>query len=127
MAEFPPTLADFRARFPEFANAGDPQVSAILSEASAEIGADWLEKDKATAALYLAAHMLAGSGGLGGPGASGVAVSGPVRSRSVGDVSVTFAGVEGSGYGSKSIYASTGYGQRFLQLARRNFPAVAIV
>lgn len=131
MAWIPPTLADFRTRFPVFAAVPDETAEAVLAEAIANVGGTFIERDRTPAILYLTAHLLAADGWLSGAGAGGggAAVTGPIRSRTVGDVSVTFAGVS-SKAGDGSIvgqYLSTVYGQRYLALLRLNSPAILVV
>lgn len=133
MAWTPPSVADLKARFPIFANVDETTLQLILNEAIAEVGVEWIEQDRAPAALYLSAHLLAGEGlaGATGTGGGGAAITGAVKKRKVGDVEVEFAGVASTGGGSggwgASPYDSTIYGQRYLLLLRRNFPAVAVV
>lgn len=120
-----PTLQQFRDRFPEFVNRSDGNVQAVLDEAVGEVGDTWIESDRTPAVLHLTAHLLASSGTGVGAGGGGVAVTGPIRSRTVGDVSVTFAGAGSTK--SDDLLATTGYGRRYLALMRKNFPAVSVV
>jgi hypothetical protein len=51
-----------------------------------------------------------------------------VKRRKVGDVEVEFATPgSSSGEGDSSGYLATIYGKAFLELLRKNFPAVAVV
>lgn len=118
-----PTIADLKARFPAFASVGDPLLTLVLNEAIGAIGPEWLERDRAPAQLYYAAHMLASEGAADG-GVS--AVAGPVKRDKVGDAETEFAGVAG-GTGDTSGFGSTEYGRRYLRLLRLNFPGVAVV
>ena len=129
MAYVAPTAADLKARFPEFTAVSDVLVNLILAEAKAQVGETWLERDRKTATLYLAAHMLAmeGEPGRSAGGTSG-GTSGPVRRRKVGDVETEFAGFGSSASGaSASDYGLTAYGRLFFDLLRKNFPGVAVV
>lgn len=130
MAYTPPTLADFRTRFPVFASVPDPTVQAVLNEAIASVGETWVEKDRFPATLYLAAHLLA-SEGFGGAsaGGGGAAVTGAVKRRKVGDVETEYSGIAraASGTGALASYYLTIYGQRYVALLRMNFPAVMVV
>ncbi|MEP9376201.1 DUF4054 domain-containing protein [Aquabacter sp. CN5-332] len=122
MAYTPPTVAELKARFPEFAARGDVLLGLVLDEAIAQVGETWIEADRKPATLYLAAHLLASQGsGAGGD----VAISGPVKRDRVGDSETEFAGVGGAA--GQGDYGSTAYGQRFATYLRRNFPAVAVV
>jgi hypothetical protein len=134
VAYTPPSVAVFRARYPEFAAVPDATVEAVLTDAIAEVGTLWIEDDRKPAQLALTAHWLVGQGVLGGIVAAGggaVQTAGPVASVKVGDVETTFAkasgGSSGGSSGSLSDYLTTSYGQRFLALLRRSFPPVAIV
>lgn len=128
MAYTPPTATDLKVRFPEFAPVSDALVSLILGEAMDMVGPTWMERDRKPATLYLAAHMLAMEGEPArSAGATGGGATGPVKRRKVGDVETEFAGFGGPVDGSKSNYGLTAYGQRYLDLLRRNFPAVVAV
>lgn len=126
-----PTPADFILRFPVFSTVDPDTIQMILDEAIAEVGESWIERDRTPAVLYLTAHLMTSQGvGASGPGDGGVAVSGAVKRRKVGDVEVEFAGLSGSSASGTSVldsYRSTTYGQRYLLIMRRNFPAVAVV
>jgi len=124
MSIAPPPAADLKTRYPAFAGVADALVNAVLADAALWIDDRWRESDRVPAALALAAHMLAVEGAI--DGGSGTAINGPVASSKVGDVSVTFAG-RASGSGDFSGFAETAYGQAFLRLRRRNFPAVLAV
>lgn len=130
MPYVPPTASDLKARFPEFTSVSDALVNLILGEATAAVGETWLERDRKPATLYLAAHTLAMEGEPGrSAGGTGGGVTGPVKSRTVGDVRTEFAGFGASGGGAVSDagYEMTAYGRQFLRLLRLNFPAVAVV
>lgn len=128
MAWTPPTVEEFKTRYPAFADVADATVQATLDEAVGDVGESWIESDRTPAVLALTAHLLA-SQGLGvGAGGGGAAIVGTVKRRKVGDVEVEFAGSGGkSTGGSLDIYRTTSYGLRYLQLMRRSFPAVAVV
>ena len=128
MAWSPPTVADFKTRFPQFASVPDATVQAILDEAVPQVGETWLERDRTPGVLHLVAHLMASQGiGVIAPG-GGSAVTGAVKRRKVGDVEVEFAGVGGSAGGAfVAAYNTTSYGIKFLEYLRRNFPAIAVV
>lgn len=135
MPHIVPTVDQFRVKFPTFATVGDATITAALLEASDTVNIDWVERDYQPAILYLAAHILTLDGALTASSdisdAGSIINAGLVSEMKVGDVSVKLAGASGGTGGgsgaSGSGYASTGYGRRFLELLRRNFPAVAIV
>lgn len=127
MAYTPPDAAALKARFPEFTAVSDTLIGLILAEAADQVGETWIERDRAPATLYLAAHMLAVEGEPArSKGATGGATSGPVKRRKVGDVETEFAGMSGGTTGATG-YQSSAYGVRYLDLLRKNFPAVAVV
>lgn len=129
MAWSPPTVSDFKTRFPQFASVPDATVQAILDEAIPQVGETWLERDRTPGVLHLTAHLMASQGiGVAAPG-GGSAVTGAVKRRKVGDVEVEFAGVAGAVGGSSLIaaYNSTSYGVKFLEYLRKNFAAIAVV
>ena len=70
-----------------------------MNEAIGAIGPEWLERDRAPAQLYYAAHMLASEGAADG-GVS--AVAGPVKRDKVGDVETEFAGVTSGAVGDRT-------------------------
>ena len=122
MAYVPPTIFGLRTRFPAFATVADDLLTLVLDEAIGAVGPEWLEKDRATAQLYYAAHILASQGAIDG-GMS--AVTGPVKRDRVGDAETEFAGVGGL-YGGDG-FGTTAYGMAYLRLLRMNFPGIAVV
>lgn len=129
MAYTEPTFATFKARYPEFAPVSDDLVTLVLQEAIAQVGDTWVEKDRARAQMLLAAHTLTMEGEPGrtttGQGSAG---TGPIKRDKVGDVETEFATPTASNSSSGlSGYLLTAYGKAFLDLMRRNFPAVAAV
>lgn len=130
MAYTAPTPTTFKARYFEFAPVSDDLVQLMITDAIGEVGETWIEKDRARAQMLLVAHWLTAEGEPGrsttGQGSAG---TGMVKRRRVGDVDVEFASAGGSSGGSASAtgYSQTAYGQEFMALMRRNFPAVAVV
>ena len=122
MAYTEPTADDFKARFPSLADIGDDLIGLVLAEAIGTVGDTWLERDRATAQLYYAAHIAA-SEGLANGGAS--AVAGPVKRDKVGDVETEYAGLGGSA-DAMGGFGSTVYGRGYARLLRLNFPGVAV-
>lgn len=125
-----PDVADFKTRFPEFDAIDDVLVDAVLIEAANDVGALWVETDRPVAIFYLAAHLLA-SQGLGTSASAGglSSTSGAVKTMKVGDVMVTRQSVSepGSSRDGWGSYGRTVYGLRYLELARRSFPAIEVV
>lgn len=129
MAYVTPTPTSFKARYPEFAPVSDALIQLMINDAVGEVGETWVEKDRARTQMILVAHWLTMEGEPGrtasGQGSAG---TGLVKRRKVGDVETEFATPGGSSGGSAaSGYMLTAYGQEYLAIMRRNFPAVAVV
>ena len=123
-----PTLEQFRNRFDEFCEVGDDLVDAILVEAGRSVSTRWVERDYQPAIMLLAAHLLLVEGHLDramGRRAS-VTTTGPISSKQVGDVRVTYSGL-GAVATDPNGYGSTQYGKRFLALMRSNFAGPIVV
>lgn len=117
-----PTPADLKARFPGFATVADAIVQAALDEAALQVGAGWASAaDIRLGRLLLAAHVLTLDGQGSGAEAAAAASGGFRRMRS-GALELERAADAGPGAPD-----STGYGRRFLDLMRRNVPAVTVV
>lgn len=125
----PPSVATFKARFPEFASVEDATVQVFMDEAIMEVNDTWIEEYRTPGVLHLTAHLLASQGlGVSTPGDSGASVTGGVKRRTVGDVTTEFNGISsGGGSGLVGTYSTTRYGQRYLEMKRINFPAVLAV
>jgi len=121
MAYVQPTIVDLKARFPSLSVIDDVLLALVLGEAIDAVGELWLERDRAIAQLYYAAH-LATSQGLSDGGLS--AVAGPVKRDKVGDSETEFAGVGGISGGDG--FGTTAYGLAYLRLLRLNFPGIAV-
>lgn len=123
-----PTTEQFKARFPQLVSTPDATVQVFLDEADGEVGETWTEKDRALAVLYLAAHLLVSQGASGAsPGGGGAAPAGAIKRRKVGDVETEYFGTDATATITISSTASTPYGKRYLELMRKNFPAVVVV
>lgn len=126
-----PTQEQFRNRFDEFCEIGDDLVDAILVDARRSVSTSWLERDYQMAIMLLAAHLLIVEGHVERAAGkrSTMTSTGPVTSKQVGDVKVSYAGLGGSNGGASDPngYGATQYGRRFLALMRLNFagPMVA--
>lgn len=129
MAYTAPTAAEVKARYPEFANVSDPRVAAFIEEANRFVDDSWLEADYKIAIQALTAHMMAAEGLLnpdGGTPAGGT--TGPVRSETLGDASITYADRSTAASGEfDADLDTTPYGVRFKKIRRGNFPAVMVV
>jgi hypothetical protein len=147
----PPTLEEFRARFPEFADLSDTQVQIAINDASCWTDDSWPGVncgDCTTAMAFLAAHYLA----LGlfaqaalpetlpatEPGQPAIIAGGQVTSLRFESMGVSFSppqavggggggGAGSSGMGDSFAWSGTPYGQRVLELVRVNKPAILVV
>ena len=132
MAYTVPTAADLKVRYPEFDAVSDDLVTLVMTEAAGTVSTSWLERDYAPAIMLLTAHMLVTEGAVERAAGKKTTVTstGPIKSKTIGEVSVTYAGAgagAGSAAGDLSGLSATEYGKRFLALRRANFggPMVA--
>jgi hypothetical protein len=117
-----PIPADLKARFPGFAAIADAVVQSALDEAALQVGAGWTsEADVRLGRLLLAAHVLTLDGQGSGAEAVAAAAGGFRRMRS------GALELERTAEAAPGALDSTGYGRRFLELMRRNVPAVTVV
>jgi hypothetical protein len=124
MAHTPPTLNEFKTRFPQFADVSDPLLQMVLDEAMTQVDDSWLDQDYKNAIMYLMAHLLTTEGVLDG-GETGTN-PGPIASESFGPISRSYA-IKGSTSQEGYDFQSTEFGRRFYYLMRRNFPAIVVV
>ena len=110
MAGVPITPAEFKVRFPEFASELDARIQAIIDEAVEFLDCYTSSTAYRTLQLFYVAHVLAiEKEQAAGDSAASLAAT----SKSVGSVSVGFAGPMGSTSNQKSYFNSTSYGQYF--------------
>lgn len=102
------TPTAFRLRYPQFDSGTypDPVVTVALADAALEMNETQWGSFYERGAYALAAHMLTINA------AGGAAAIGGVRSRSIGDVSVTFA----DGAIGLDAQGTTGYGCEYVRL-----------
>lgn len=130
MAYDPPTYAEFIARFPVFDNVAKwPQatVEAIIVEATNNIDTDWIERDYKPAIMYQTAHILSSEAAADAdaPDAPGPATY--LASESFSGMSMSYAKISQNGTLSQSeTWGGTSYGRRYLDLLRKNKPAVVV-
>jgi hypothetical protein len=124
------TVAEFRIRFPEFADDveyPDARIQLFLDDAAnCYMGTDenrWRNKYN-YAQCYLAAHLLTVATGAEAGDTS--VKSGPVSSKSAGGVSVSRAVVAKDRSDQDDFYMGTVYGQQFLNIRNTCFVGVAI-
>lgn len=118
-----PTPEEFKTRYPSFSGVADETIEAAIDEATRFVDETWIEGDYKTAIMLYVAHVLSLEG-LGGSG--GISASTAVRRLKSGTWEMERFGSNTSS-GSTSSFASTTYGQRFMELRAKNHPAVAVV
>lgn len=130
MAWTAPTPGDLKARFPAFAAVADPAIQGALDEAALQVDETWVsEADFRLGRMLLAAHILTLDGlGTGAEAAAAAGGAAGFKRMKSGNLELeqfdTHGTVPGAGDG---VLGTTSYGRRFLDLLRRNIPAVAIV
>lgn len=105
-------IAKLEAIAPEFTD--DPRAETFLEiAASLHTASAWGTAVYETAMAYFAAHLLtvADQAVAGAAGASG-----PVTSRSAGDLSETYANAQGSSSAWDALLSTTSYGRMYLYL-----------
>lgn len=122
-----PTAADLKTRFPEFDTIADAMIEAIISENAATMSTSWLEDDYTAAYLSLVAHCLTVEGEPGRSAGVAGAASGPIKRVKVGDVETEFASAGVVQSAATYGLSDTPYGQRFLRLRHKSFPATMLI
>jgi Protein of unknown function (DUF4054) len=130
-----PTVDDFRAKFPEFADLDDAYIQILLDDAGRAVDQTWTEGDYTNAILFLAAHyheldLMATT--ASDATAEGVPAGQTITSEHIGPISISYgktgAGTSsGSGGAHASTLDSTVYGQRYQDLLIKNIPAVLVI
>ena len=149
----PPTVAEFREAFPEFASATDGQIQMAIDTAMTWIDTWWFWPDAKIAVMYAAAHylylhdkasggMITGGGGTGGgtppviDSEAGLIWVKSVRFR---DRQVSYERVSGASSGTSEssgekfttsaseFWESSPYGVLYLSFQRRNVPHIAVI
>lgn len=121
-----PTATQFKDRYPEFASLTDARIDAVMADALLWVDQTWrIEADYQPAIMAYTAHILKVEATAAASGASGGAVSGPIKSESLGDASITYADNTSSDWRfADADLATTPYGTSYLRLRNRNHPAI---
>jgi hypothetical protein len=125
MAYTVPTAADLKTRYPAFAAVADATVNAMIVEANRSVDETWTEGDYAPAIMALAAHIMA-TEGLGTDPDSQSNTGQMSNFQMIKSGQLTLQRKQ-SATGTADWYASTRYGNRYLELLGRNKPGVAVV
>ena len=117
------TVADFRARFPEFATNDDAQIQTALDDARPWNGHSFWGKTWVKGVCTLAAHFLAVANQRARKAGGGLAATGIstfVSGRKAGALSTTYAtvGTAASAGNIPGFLALTSYGQEWYSMAR---------
>ncbi|WP_406610883.1 DUF4054 domain-containing protein [Agarivorans sp. JK6] len=112
------TVADIKARFPEFNEVTDPRVQVFIDDAELQLGACPTDENKRKLLVaYMVAHLLKRSNDA--IKTKGAAPSGALSSRSVGDVSVSFQSDAAPSSNAAAYWAKSSYGQEYWRLLRK--------
>ena len=109
--------AAFKSRYAEFSAVSDATVQIYLDDAGLELDEGRWGSLYDRGIYALAAHFisLAQRAALGG--STGAGASGPLASKSIGDVSLSYAWTSGAGQTrNQDYYLATIYGQDYLRL-----------
>lgn len=122
MSYVAPSALNMKLRFSEFASVDDFLLEFAIEEARMSVGDNW-EWGQAIAVMYLAAHMLSVSQ------ATGDSNGREVVQETIGRLSVTYKSQTGSAISPSIIddYMRTSYGQKYLAMIKKQFPAVAVI
>lgn len=115
---------DFKSRFPEFPTATVDTYVPVLETVYPSYYNKTYQSSTQEAILNLIAHLLVleTQAAAGNSGATG-----PIQSKSVGGVSVSYALPSSSASGHLyNVFGSTKYGQRFMLLIRNSYGGVAV-
>jgi hypothetical protein len=110
-----PTATQVKARVADLEDEDDGKINFAIIDAARNVDSSWIEDDYQTAIIFLAAHfLLSGDASVGG-GSS-------IKSENFGRMSVTYGNTA-----DKSGYSSTEWGQRYLELLRKNHPPIMVL
>jgi hypothetical protein len=140
------SIEAFLSRYPEFEQADEDRIRAALEDANLFVGDAWIAAHRTAAVLSLAAHYvflglqqtlstsIASRASAAGSGTIGSGAAGPIVSKTVGPISVTYqdplkavATSSSAGETLRQMLSQSAYGQRFLELMARSFPAQVLV
>ena len=111
--------SDVKTRFPEFSAVADARVQTFIDKALLHLDESLWGTYFIEGQLYLTAHFLSLSLTTDSSGGSSPGVSGPVASRSIGDVSVSFVVPDSSNTTESSVfYGKTPYGQEYWRMVK---------
>jgi hypothetical protein len=129
MAWVSPTATEFKARFPAFASVSDAVVNVVLAEAALQVDETWVSVGDFTLGInLLTAHILTLDGhGTGAEAEAAAAGTLGFKTMKSGNLTLERFSASESGSVSGDALSQTSYGKRFIDLRRRNVPAVMVV
>jgi uncharacterized protein DUF4054 len=117
-----PTALSIKSKFPEFGWLDNTVIEYAIEEASRLVDGTWTAGDQLLGASYATAHILMVSISRAESGTDQV-----VSSETIGRLVTSYSVPQQPREGSESDFTTTSYGTRFVSLAKRNIPAIAII
>lgn len=110
-----PSKAGFDLRYPEFSTTESAMVEARLADALIEMNITAWDNNYERGAYALTAHMLT----IDAMDSASALVSGAISSKTVGDVTVSYATSSASYSADYADYALSKYGREYMRLMRQ--------
>lgn len=134
MALTPPDPSVLITRYPSFKGTDPALIAMLLQEALGFVDETWFPGDQQPALLAYAAHLLAvermGDQSVTLDDGSVLPTAGPIQSASVGGASFSFSdsalSIQAQQNASTNGLSATPFGRRYLELLRKNKPAVVV-
>ena len=117
-----PSSINLKMKFPEFQDQDDATIEFAIEEAALSVDDTWLPSDQPVALMYLAAHYLMVS-----VQRQESAMGEVVSSERFGEMSITYKTPNQPMMASSEDFTTTSYGTRFMDLAKKNFPACLVI
>ena len=108
------TAADFKTRFPQFADVADARVVKCLNDASSQVDDTWEEADRIRGQLLFTAHTLILEGAIDN-GSPNVLADRQIINDKIGDASTSFKTVSDDNH-----LLSTTFGIEYSRLLKQN-------
>ncbi|MBY0298992.1 MAG: DUF4054 domain-containing protein [Methylobacterium sp.] len=127
MAYTPPSVADFKLRFPAFDAVDDARVAGFLDDAATVADDGWSDADRRKAVMLQAAHDMT-TRGIGTGAEAELAKAGALGFKSFrsGQLQLDRSDSAAAAAGGDPL-AGTAYGAELLALIRSRFPGVMVV
>jgi hypothetical protein len=123
-----PSSMNMKFKFPEFTDIADTSIEFAIEEAvvandgkAIANGGEWIsDAEQTLAVMYYAAHLMQMSIMRAASGTGQI-----ITSDRIGELSISYGG--SANPGGPSDFKMTTYGTKYLDIVRRNFPAVLTV